>query len=84
MLDAIRGQLVERGLGPEQIDLRIERKKRPRRAIIDAATSYDAVVMGEYSPSLVTFVLGMADDDVAEQFLGPVVVIQRDKPAPSE
>lgn len=79
MLDAIRSRLVERGIEKDRVDLRIDREEGPRAAIVDAATDYDAVVMGESSPSLATFVFGMAADDVAEQFLGPVIVVQREK-----
>lgn len=79
MLDAIRGRLVEMGMDEERVDLNIERDDGSREAIIDAATTYDAVVMGESAPSLTTFVFGMAADDVAEQFLGPVIVVQREK-----
>ncbi len=81
MLDAIRNQLVELGMDKQAIDLHIDRTKQRRESIVDAATSYDAVVMGESEPSLATFVFGMAADDVAEQFLGPVIVVQREKSA---
>lgn len=79
MLDAIRTQLVEGGIDETAIDLEIDHDSDSREAIIDAATSFDAVVMGESKPSLATFVFGMAADDVAEQFLGPVLVVQREK-----
>lgn len=78
MLGAVRDQLVDRGMDEATIDLEIGRADGPRAAIVDAATSYDVVVMGESEPSLATFVFGMAADDVADQFLGPVVVVQRD------
>ena len=79
LLDSVADRLVELGMRETAIDIRIERKQQPRDAIVEAATEYDAVVMGESSTSLVTFVFGMAADDVAEQFLGPVIVVQREK-----
>jgi len=47
-------------------------------AIVDAADEFDAVVMGESDPSLATFVFGLRSEQVAEQFLGPVLVVQRE------
>lgn len=79
MLGAVRDLLVEMGMDDGAVDVQIARNERPREAIVDAATTYDAVVMGESAPSLTTFVFGMAADDVAEQFLGPVLVVQREK-----
>ncbi len=84
MLDAVRDRLVDLGMDEQAIDLRIERRKQRREGIADAATSYDAVVMGESAPSLATFIFGMAADDVAEQFLGPVIVVQREKSPPED
>lgn len=80
MLTAVRDRLVELGTDDTAVSTRIERHRRPRKAIADAATSYDALVMGESSPSLATFVFGMTAEEVAEQFLGPVIVVQREKP----
>jgi hypothetical protein len=34
--------------------------------------------MGETDPSLATFVFGMPADQVADRFLGPVLVVQRE------
>lgn len=84
MLESVADRLVELGMGEEAVDTRIERKKRPRKAIIEAATNYDAIVMGETSTSFATFVFGMAADEVAEQFLGPVLVVQREKDTETE
>ena len=79
MLDAIGDRLLELGMDEELLDTKIELKKQSRDAIIDAATDYDAIIVGESAPSLITFVFGMAADEIAEQFLGPVIVVQREK-----
>ena len=47
--------------------------------IVDTADDYDAIVMGESDPSVTTFLFGMTADQVANQFLGPVFVIQHEE-----
>ncbi|WP_255150025.1 universal stress protein [Halorarius halobius] len=74
-------RLVESGLDASQIETRVERAGKPLDAIVDAAGEFDAVVMGETDPSLATFVFGMPADQVADRFLGPVLVVQREPPA---
>jgi hypothetical protein len=36
--------------------------------------------VGESDPTITTFVFGMTAEKVAEQFLGPVLVVQRERP----
>ncbi|MEF8883022.1 MAG: universal stress protein [Halapricum sp.] len=84
LLEGLIGQLVERGLEKDRIETRIERDQDPIDAIVDATVDFDAVVMGETDPSLATFVFGLPADQVAEQFLGPVFVVQREPPESDE
>jgi nucleotide-binding universal stress UspA family protein len=84
MLDAVRGRLVELGVDENAVALEVDRNDGSREAIVEASAGYDAVVMGESAPSLTTFVFGMAADDVAEQFLGPVLVVQRERSEPDD
>ncbi|MEF8814023.1 MAG: hypothetical protein V5A55_09425 [Halovenus sp.] len=42
--------------------------------------NYDAIVMGESDPSVKTLLFGTRAEQVAEQFLGPVFVIQHGTP----
>mgnify|MGYP000527788628 CR=1 FL=1 len=84
LLDALVARLVERGIDDGSIDTRIVRDRRPQDAIADAATEYDAVVMGESDPSLATFVFGLRAEQVADRFLGPVLVVQREPPTETE
>ncbi|MGM0372190.1 MAG: universal stress protein, partial [Halobacteriota archaeon] len=79
---ALEDQLVEAGVGPHQIQTLIEQRDRPFAAIESAAEDYDVVVMGETDPSVATFVFGMPHDQVASQFLGPVLVVKRSPPEP--
>lgn len=80
LLDGLVDRLGDLGMDASTIETRIERDREPLGAIVDAADSFDAVVMGESDPSLTTFVFGMPADQVANRFLGPVLVVQREPP----
>jgi hypothetical protein len=77
LLDGMVGRLGELGVDRSRIEAQVEREQEPLDAIVDAAEAFDAVVMGETDPSLATFVFGMPADQVANRFLGPVLVVQR-------
>lgn len=77
-LDGVSDRMTDLGLDASAIATRSGGDGDPLDAIVDAADEYDAVVMGESDPSLTTFVFGMPADQVAEQFLGPVLVVQRE------
>ncbi|EMA18232.1 MULTISPECIES: universal stress protein [Haloarcula] len=83
LLGGMTDRLVEFGMDPSTIETRIDRDQDPLDAIADIADSFDTVVMGETDPSLATFVFGMPADQIAERFLGPVFVVQRE-PAPED
>jgi nucleotide-binding universal stress UspA family protein len=74
----IRNRRGDLGVDESKIETRVERNQGPLDAIVDAAEAFDAVVMGETDPSLVSFVFGMPADQVADRFLGPVLVVQRE------
>ncbi|MDR5674314.1 universal stress protein [Halalkaliarchaeum sp. AArc-GB] len=80
LLDGVADRLVELGMDERAIRTRIGRGTDPKQAIADAADEYDAIVMGESDPSIATFVFGMRAKQVAERFLGPVIVVQRERP----
>lgn len=80
LLDGIEERLVEAGIDTPRIDISIAAEDNALDAIVDVATEYDAVVMGESDPSVVTYVFGMRAQQVANQFLGPVLVLQRERP----
>lgn len=81
LLDGVQARLEERGIDPDGINTWTDRGDDPMEAISAAAEEFDAVVMGESDPSLATFVFGMRAKQVADRFLGPVVVVQREKPS---
>ncbi|MFA9516441.1 universal stress protein [Halopenitus sp. H-Gu1] len=80
LLDDVLTRLVDYGLSPSSIDTIIDAASEPMAKLSDRAESYDAVVMGETDPSVTTFVFGMPSDQIAERFLGPVLVVQRPRP----
>ena len=84
LLGGMADRLVEFGMDPSTIETRIDRDQNPLDAIVDVADAFDTVVMGETDPSLATFVFGMPADQVANRFLGPVFVAQRERPAEDE
>ncbi len=84
LLSGIEDRLVETGMGADRIETRTSRAQSPLDAILEASGEFDAVVMGESDPSIVTFVFGMRAEQVAEQFLGPVLVVQRERPGKAE
>jgi len=80
LLDGMVSRLEALGMDASTIETRVERDRGPLDAITDAADAFDVVVMGESDPSLTTFVFGMPADQVADRFLGPVLVVQREPP----
>jgi nucleotide-binding universal stress UspA family protein len=80
LLDSTVTALVDRGVRPEAIETILDRPDAPFDAIANHAADHDAVVMGETDPSVTTFVFGMPSEQVAERFLGPVFVVQRERP----
>ncbi|GAA0543568.1 universal stress protein [Halorubrum ejinorense] len=82
LLNGARSELVERGMDPDAIDVRVETPSEQTAidAIAELGETHDAVVMGETDPSVTTFVFGMPSEQVAERFLGPVLVVQRERP----
>lgn len=83
LLGGVADRLAEFGVDPSTVETRIERDRDSLDAIVDVADTFDAVVMGESDPSLATFVFGMPADQVADRFLGPVLVVQRE-PVPDD
>jgi len=79
-LNGVKADLVERGMDPGRIETLVEEADVPFDAIASRAEAHDAVVMGETDPSVTTFVFGMPSEQVAERFLGPVLVVQRERP----
>lgn len=78
LLDGMVNRLEDMDMDASRIETRIERDQETLDAIVKTADAFDVVVMGESDPSLTTFVFGMPADQVADRFLGPVLVVQRE------
>ncbi|ELY83486.1 universal stress protein [Natrinema altunense] len=72
---AAADSLAERALDIETI-LAVD--EPPLEALVEAATTHDAIVMGERSPSLRSFLLGEEADRVAAEAVGPVLVVREE------
>jgi len=77
-LDGVTDRLTTLGVPDSAIETRVETAEKPLSAIAETAENFDIIVMGESDPSLTTFVFGMPADQLAERFLGPVLVVQRE------
>jgi len=80
LLDGLRTRITEGGIDRARITRMIRHGDEAVDAITDEAGSFDVVVMGESDPSIATFVFGMPAETVADRFLGPVFVVQRERP----
>ncbi len=84
LLEGATARIVDRGMDAAAVETLIERPETPIDAIARHATDHGAVVMGETDPSVTTYVFGMPSEQVAERFLGPVLVVQRERPEADE
>ncbi|WP_246986338.1 universal stress protein [Halorientalis marina] len=80
LLDGLVDRLGDLGMDTSTIGTRVDRDQGALDAIVGVADEFDTVVMGESDPSLTTFVFGLPADQVADRFLGPVLVVQREPP----
>lgn len=78
LLSSVAHRVQELGIAGEAIDLELLYGDDPIETLVEKAESFDAVIMGESDPSLVTFVFGMRAEQVAARFLGPVLIVQRE------
>jgi nucleotide-binding universal stress UspA family protein len=77
MLSDLETALLDAGIAADRLETRSEPGGKPLDRIAEAATGADVVVMGETDPSVATFVFGLPEEQLAQQFLGPVLVVQR-------
>lgn len=81
LLEGVAERLVDGGVDEGDVDVRVERDRSPLAALADASAEFDVLVVGETDPSLATYVFGLSAEQVAAQFLGPVLVVQREPPS---
>ena len=80
LLGGLEAELVEAGIDRSRIRTQVADATKPLRAIESAAEAADVVIMGESDPSVATYVFGLPEEQLAAQFLGPVLVVQRPPP----
>ena len=68
--------LVEGGVDAANITGEVIRTETPIKAIVEAATGMDAIVLGERAPSWQEMVFGDFEDRVADASLGAVLVVR--------
>ena len=84
LLESVADRLADAGVPGEIVDVQTADEADPLDALVDRADDYDAVVVGETDPSVVTFLFGMRTRQVADRFLSPVLVVQRERPEETE
>ncbi|MDZ7850349.1 MAG: universal stress protein [Halodesulfurarchaeum sp.] len=82
MFDEFESALVAAGITSEQLDTTVGTGTQLIELLAEAAEDHELVVMGETDPSIATYVFGLPQDQLAAQFLGPVLVVQRPPPEP--
>ncbi|GAA0674836.1 universal stress protein [Natronoarchaeum mannanilyticum] len=76
-LERVRSELVDAGVDPARIEVRVETARRPIRKIVEVSAAFDAVILGESDPSVMTVLFGEKSEQVAERFIGPVLVVRQ-------
>lgn len=85
LLRGAREQLAEHGVDPDRVTLNVGAAENSLDAVIQAAQSFDGLVLGESDPSLRDIVIGEAHERIAEGYPGPILIVRRtlDGDAPS-
>lgn len=79
LLRGARERLVERGLDPSLFELEVAIGERSVPRIAEIASTHDAVVIGEATPSLRDLFLGDRPERLLEATSVPVFVVRRDQ-----
>lgn len=69
--------LIDGGIDEDRVLREVVVTDTPIKSIVNTASEYDAVIMGESEPSIRSLIFGEASEQVAEQTLGPVIVVRR-------
>ncbi|ELZ98087.1 universal stress protein [Haloferax mucosum ATCC BAA-1512] len=77
LLDSLVGKLTTLGLDQKKLSRSVVVAQKPLQALIDGAADHDVVVMGEEEPTIRGRLFGETSERVAEQTVGPVLVVRR-------
>lgn len=75
-VEEVRETLLDRGLDQDRVLTDTTVSDMAVRTIAERAADYDIIVMGEGGPSLLTTLFGDTAERVAEESLGPVLVVR--------
>jgi nucleotide-binding universal stress UspA family protein len=76
LLERVHAALREADVTTDRMDERRVTADRPVADLAAAAVDFDALVVGEKSPSLSSFLLGNFEQRVADESVGPVLVVR--------
>lgn len=77
MLGTVAAMMVDEGMSARLIHLRLKMADDPGKAIIEAATDYDLVVIGETEPSVRDVIFGTIPEQIARKVEVPVMVVRQ-------
>lgn len=79
-VEAVRTNLIDRGLKEEQITTETSVGDSPIYEIVDRSGEFDIIVMGEGGPSVLTSLFGDPSERIAEGSVAPVLVVREREP----
>lgn len=77
LLDEVVNELTTLGLDRDKLSRSVVVAQKPLQALISGAEDHDVVVMGEEEPTIRGQLFGETSERVAEQTVGPVIVVRR-------
>lgn len=77
LLGAASDELTRLGVRSDQLSRVVTVAPNPLQALVEAADTHDVVVMGEEEPTIRGRLFGETSERVAEQTVGPVLVVRR-------
>ncbi|KAB1189917.1 universal stress protein [Haloferax sp. MBLA0076] len=77
LLSEVSDELTVLGIRSDQLSRVVAVAENPLQALIEASHDHDVVVMGEEEPTIRGRLFGETSDRVAEQTVGPVLVVRR-------
>lgn len=71
------------GMDASTTETRIDSDRGALASVVDVTSAFDTILIGDSHPAVATFVFGMPAGHVADRFLAPALVVQRE-PAPND
>ncbi|KAB1191250.1 MULTISPECIES: universal stress protein [Haloferax] len=77
LLGEVSDELTTLGIRSDQLSRVVVVAQNPLQALVEAASTHDVVVIGEEEPTIRGRLFGETSERVAEQTVGPVLVVRR-------